>query len=107
MMWFASCKFLLSFWCSSFSSRARHTMSLCDWSSDVCSSDLAHVGVLLLEPLVDRLVVPHPDDSGEVLALGLGDAEVLVGLLHVRRDLVPAVVAAGRRRGVEIGRAHV
>src|SRR5438132_2702797 len=24
-----------------FSSRRRHTMSLCDWSSDVCSSDLA------------------------------------------------------------------
>src|SRR5438034_10066258 len=23
-----------------FSSRRRHTMSLCDWSSDVCSSDL-------------------------------------------------------------------
>src|SRR5438132_7937510 len=25
-----------------FSSRRRHTRSLCDWSSDVCSSDLAH-----------------------------------------------------------------
>ena len=24
-----------------FSSRRRHTRSLCDWSSDVCSSDLA------------------------------------------------------------------
>src|SRR5215211_7844862 len=24
-----------------FSSRSRHTSSLCDWSSDVCSSDLA------------------------------------------------------------------
>src|SRR5438034_11043893 len=24
-----------------FSSRGRHTRSLCDWSSDVCSSDLA------------------------------------------------------------------
>src|SRR5436190_24166889 len=29
---------LLSFF---FSSRRRHTRSLCDWSSDVCSSDLA------------------------------------------------------------------
>src|SRR5579875_2347399 len=26
-----------------FSSRRRHTMSLCDWSSDVCSSDLSHI----------------------------------------------------------------
>src|SRR5260221_4566457 len=25
-----------------FSSRRRHTRSLCDWSSDVCSSDLIH-----------------------------------------------------------------
>src|SRR5438034_11540086 len=27
-----------------FSSRRRHTRSLCDWSSDVCSSDLRRVG---------------------------------------------------------------
>src|SRR5438132_11470489 len=27
-----------------FSSRRRHTRSLCDWSSDVCSSDLATCG---------------------------------------------------------------
>src|SRR5260221_5277365 len=27
-----------------FSSRRRHTRSLCDWSSDVCSSDLYGVG---------------------------------------------------------------
>src|SRR5437588_9251264 len=26
-----------------FSSRGRHTRSLCDWSSDVCSSDLASI----------------------------------------------------------------
>src|SRR4030095_17094047 len=25
-------------------SRRRHTISLCDWSSDVCSSDLVHEG---------------------------------------------------------------
>src|SRR5436190_19025931 len=28
------------FFCFFFSSRRRHTRSLCDWSSDVCSSDL-------------------------------------------------------------------
>src|SRR5260221_4123428 len=27
-----------------FSSRRRHTRSLCDWSSDVCSSDLTQTG---------------------------------------------------------------
>src|SRR5260221_2592009 len=30
--------------CFFFSSRRRHTRSLCDWSSDVCSSDLASSG---------------------------------------------------------------
>src|SRR5438132_8014552 len=30
-----------------FSSRRRHTSSLCDWSSDVCSSDLAGAAQLL------------------------------------------------------------
>src|SRR5260221_7357364 len=40
-----------------FSSRRRHTRSLCDWSSDVCSSDLERpailipLGVYLLSPL--------------------------------------------------------
>src|SRR5260221_8144142 len=30
--------------CFFFSSRRRHTRSLCDWSSDVCSSDLGGLG---------------------------------------------------------------
>src|SRR5438034_2543959 len=32
-----------------FSSRRRHTRSLCDWSSDVCSSDLSHDSIGLGE----------------------------------------------------------
>src|SRR5436190_9805275 len=36
-----------------FSSRRRHTRSLCDWSSDVCSSDLARV---------TRGIDEHPPD---------------------------------------------
>src|SRR3972149_9889926 len=31
------------FWCFFFSSRRRHTRFDCDWSSDVCSSDLNYV----------------------------------------------------------------
>src|SRR5437588_8954571 len=43
-----------------FSSRRRHTRSLCDWSSDVCSSDLAQlpesqVGAVLSLPEGERL----------------------------------------------------
>src|SRR5438034_4212574 len=35
----------LIFYLFFFSSRRRHTRSLCDWSSDVCSSDLAYFSV--------------------------------------------------------------
>src|SRR5438034_10601905 len=33
-----------------FSSRRRHTRSLCDWSSDVCSSDLSLATRIFLSP---------------------------------------------------------
>src|SRR4051812_49929046 len=48
-----------------FSSRRRHTRLTCDWSSDVCSSDLQQV-----EP--DR---PH-DAAPDVLGQSLADAQV-------------------------------
>src|SRR5947207_15228572 len=37
-----------------FSSRRRHTRSLCDWSSDVCSSDLRALGKDARRPLPRR-----------------------------------------------------
>src|SRR5438034_4061590 len=54
-----------------FSSRRRHTRSLCDWSSDVCSSDLVEpvnlvaeenrAAAFVLEPLLRLLDdLPHP-----------------------------------------------
>src|SRR5437588_2956760 len=62
-----------------FSSRRRHTRSLCDWSSDVCSSDLLtdfqqnqievpHLGLssrltecyyIFLRPVTQMLRLPH------------------------------------------------
>src|SRR5947207_15678912 len=44
-----------------FSSRRRHTRSLCDWSSDVCSSDLGNLAPSLSEigvPGVSSLEIP-------------------------------------------------
>src|SRR5438034_4267869 len=43
--------------------RGRHTRSLCDWSSDVCSSELAQHAVLLVK-FAARL---HPDEQYGVL----------------------------------------
>src|SRR5438309_5128285 len=39
--------------CFFFSSRRRHTRWNCDWSSDVCSSDLA-----ITSPLIDKALTP-------------------------------------------------
>src|SRR6267143_3828777 len=44
-----------------FSSRRRHTRWNCDWSSDVCSSDLGLLTVL------ENLLVAAPDNRGESL----------------------------------------
>src|SRR5260221_6200680 len=38
-----------------FSSRRRHTRSLCDWSSDVCSSDLIDGKLILL--VIDNVLL--------------------------------------------------
>src|SRR2546430_6961705 len=51
-----------------FSSRRRHTSFVCDWSSDVCSSDLIYLGALVAGlragliyntwPLIDGALLP-------------------------------------------------
>src|SRR5690242_20762149 len=38
-----------------FSSRRRHTRLTCDWSSDVCSSDLERLGDVVIGAEVERL----------------------------------------------------
>src|SRR5437588_6948667 len=49
-----------------FSSRGRHTRSLCDWSSDVCSSDL---GFVLVAQGSGELMVEHGVHAWDVAAL--------------------------------------
>src|SRR6266496_5398521 len=75
-----------------FSSRRRHTRSLRDWSSDVCSSDLGLEGAPLW----------CGRDSGEVCGAVAGGSEVeveekqsLVGAEHVVEGHVTMAVAGG------------
>src|SRR6266480_4081735 len=42
-----------------FSSRRRHTRLTCDWSSDVCSSDLAQPGDVGVSPQEPQQLVDH------------------------------------------------
>src|SRR5690606_17426145 len=64
-----------------FSSRRRHTSFSRDWSSDVCSSDLADAGA------------QRGDQGGDLLA---GDQAVEARLLHVQH------LAAQRQNGLEL-----
>src|SRR6266480_6658311 len=45
-----------------FSSRRRHTRLTCDWSSDVCSSDLAREGVSAWTPM--EAMMPDSNVAG-------------------------------------------
>src|SRR5690349_23119856 len=84
--------------CFFFSSRRRHTRSLRDWSSDVCSSDLVERVELLTEA------------GGELAGAGeLGEAGLLwqgdeLRQVRMRRPLVPDD-GAHERPVREIGRA--
>src|SRR5260221_10542971 len=57
-----------------FSSRRRHTISLCDWSSDVCSSDL------LLKTLEERFgLIGEEEDEGAAEGFLEGFEEAVLG----------------------------
>src|SRR5436853_3331584 len=125
---FIDCFFFFVFFF--FSSRRRHTRCLSDWSSDVCSSDLAasvrratarHAD--LLSALDDPLLAAR---AADVRQLGRRAARLLSGAptfspprfpaIFVARDLGPADVAelelaGGRVRGIALaegaGTSHV
>src|SRR5947207_10217107 len=95
--WLVFFFFCFCFFCFFFfSSRRRHTRSLCDWSSDVCSSDLPlHLALRRLR----RLRLPQHQD-GPPLRPGDGPA-----LLRRVEEDVPADVGLrlSRERGVRPG----
>src|SRR5260221_3523536 len=79
-----------------FSSRRRHTRSLCDWSSDVCSSDLQDFGDVALWEVVrigswknipGDTVIIREGDQGESFYL-LVEGEVGVTLLSKPLNII-------------------
>src|SRR4051812_44840967 len=75
-----------------FSSRRRHTRLTCDWSSDVCSSDLAG----------GNLVTATMTGTGELTALTIAPAAVDLDDLETLQDLVVAAVRDAKRAADEL-----
>src|SRR5260221_1123085 len=68
-----------------FSSRRRHTRSLCDWSSDVCSSDLGGLGRVGLYQVME-----NSDAIGRLIMAGghatdIADQAAKEGVWDLRR----------------------
>src|SRR5690242_16870643 len=55
-----------------FASRRRHTILTCDWSSDVCSSDL-------ISPDSQSIAAIGPDSMGYLYLVNGGDARPIAG----------------------------
>src|SRR6267378_903772 len=76
-----------------FSSRRRHTRSLRDWSSDVCSSDLVENGL-------DGMIVSNHGARGE--DSGRSTIDALPEIVEAVRGRIPVLVDSGFRRGTDI-----
>src|ERR671932_2521292 len=77
-----------------FSSRRRHTRSLCDWSSDVCSSDLSVVGPSGCgkTTLLWAMSGLHALTRGEILLSGqpvAGPRPAEIGMIFQEANLLP------------------
>src|SRR2546430_7715953 len=80
--------------CFFFSSRRRHTRFDCDWSSDVCSSDLSYCGAQIFEALGLGAEVIDRCFTGTVSIIGgIGFAEIAEDVLARNRAAYPAEAA--------------
>src|SRR2546430_7665965 len=84
--------------CFFFSSRRRHTRFDCDWSSDVCSSDLTRAGSVV------GVLAPGASAGASAELLGLADARAAavveraapaVGRLFAPGTRAPLMISAG------------
>src|SRR5260221_5255139 len=73
--------------CFFFSSRRRHTRSLCDWSSDVCSSDLIKTNETVLVVLDSNHDKQHVLKELEAYCSLVTPGSYIVATDGVRRDM--------------------
>src|SRR5690242_21171319 len=79
-----------------FSSRRRHTRLTCDWSSDVCSSDL----VLFERMVADR----RPQQLGERVLLIVGEVMLTAEEDHLLPQKCAADLGDGRSEERRVGK---
>src|SRR6202048_525135 len=88
-----------------FSSRRRHTRSTRDWSSDVCSSDLTHIGILDLRKFAIKHIqaMIKVEQALEEAAESERQYKLLNLRMIDRESLSPAAECAleGRKEGGE------
>src|SRR2546430_10665468 len=89
--------------CFFFSSRRRHTRFDCDWSSDVCSSDLADVAPVGRQ---SRHVVAGDHDPAAVRFLEAGEQTQGCRLAAARRPEQRDQLARRKRQGKAVERGH-
>src|SRR5260221_3317813 len=84
-----------------FSSRRRHTRSLCDWSSDVCSSDLPPPDWCLHAPRQEDLRLDGRGQRGVAPHAALAERPAPQPLSVPSRPLASGPDHAPRKRGLE------
>src|SRR5438132_11158805 len=94
-----------------FSSRRRHTRSLCDWSSDVCSSDLGErlrVGGEIARAAAQTFTKVSLEMGGKNANLVFADADLdeEIGRASCReRVWIPRGAGSAKKKGARRGRA--
>src|SRR5260221_7184829 len=94
-----------------FSSRGRHTRSLCDWSSEVCSSDLRSLAARAASSSGISVPVPATEAlAGFLAALGVSGTDIPLDeaarAARYRSVLTGRRLGSGGRRGGEGGRTR-
>src|SRR5690349_23788923 len=86
-----------------FSSRRRHTRSLRDWSSDVCSSDLVHQdGLVHVSQIADRYVA----DPNQAVKVGQR-VRVTVMSVDLARNRIALSMKSRDRKSTRLNSSHV